>query len=310
VTIVPWLSAGKPVTAALTLSLWQAGELDLDTPVAELIPEFGAAGKERVTTRHLLTHTAGFPNVDIGWPDLSWAESCARVCAAPLEAGAVPGETAAYHFNSSWLVLGMLIERLRSAPIAEALRRFVFEPLGMHDSWCGMPGDVWDRDESRIGGLFNRERGGLALSEWHTRRYCEAPAPGGNCRGPVRELGRFYQSLLDPASGLLSAETVAAMTHRERVGQHDATLQHIVDFGLGVILDSKQYGADTVPYGFGRDCSEATFGHGGSQCSIGFADPEAGLVVAWAANGRPGEPSHQRRNRAINDAISPALGAK
>ena len=48
-------------------------------------------------------------------------------------------------------------------------------------------------------------------------------------------------------------------------------------------------GAETVPYGFGRFCSEGTFGHGGAQSSIGFADPKHDLVVAWVANVRAGE---------------------
>ncbi|HBL43542.1 MAG TPA: serine hydrolase, partial [Planctomycetaceae bacterium] len=46
-----------------------------------------------------------------------------------------------------------------------------------------------------------------------------------------------------------------------------------------------------------------SFGHGGSQSSIAFADPERELVVAVVANGRPGEPRHQRRAREINEAI-------
>ena len=40
----------------------------------------------------------------------------------------------------------------------------------------------------------------------------------------------------------------------------------------------------------------------------GFADPEHGLVVAWATNARIGEPRHNARNRAINTAIYEDLG--
>lgn len=76
-----------------------------------------------------------------------------------------------------------------------------------------------------------------------------------------------------------------------------------MDFGLGVLCNSNQYGAETVPYGFGQYCSEATYGHGGAQCSMGFCDPERKLVVAWSANGFCGEGQHQRRNRMINNAI-------
>ncbi|MCA9060369.1 MAG: serine hydrolase, partial [Planctomycetaceae bacterium] len=76
----------------------------------------------------------------------------------------------------------------------------------------------------------------------------------------------------------------------------------------GVIVDSNHHGRETVPYGFGRRCSDRTFGHGGAQCAIGFCDPARQLVVAWSANGFCGEGQHQRRNRAINDAIYADLG--
>ena len=83
------------------------------------------------------------------------------------------------------------------------------------------------------------------------------------------------------------------MTSRHRVGQYDQTLGHIVDFGLGFIIDSNQYGADTVPYGYGRYASPRTFGHGGAQSSQGYCDPENELVAAYLFNGRPGEGQHQ-----------------
>ena len=52
----------------------------------------------------------------------------------------------------------------------------------------------------------------------------------------------------------------------------DESFRHVVDWGLEFMLDSNQYGADTVPYGYGRHCSPRTFGLGGSQCCTGFAD--------------------------------------
>ena len=44
--------------------LAQRGELDLDAPVAKDWPEFGAAGKEQIPVRWLLSHQAGLPVVD------------------------------------------------------------------------------------------------------------------------------------------------------------------------------------------------------------------------------------------------------
>ena len=110
------------------------------------------------------------------------------------------------------------------------------------------------------------------------------------------------------AGRVLSPQSVAALTARHRVGDFDQTLGHVIDFGLGVIVDSNRYGLDTVPYGYGRRCSPRTFGHGGAQSSQGWCDPEAGLVVAYYFNGRAGEGQHQRRAKAFNDAIWSDIG--
>lgn len=307
--IVPWLSAGKPVTAAAVLTLCDSQGLSLDAPIADVVPEFAAGGKRGVSLRHVLTHTAGFRHVEIGWPAATWEESLRRVCEAEIEEGWVPGERAGYHVASSWVILGEFLSRITQRPFAEAIRSTVLDPADMTDSHCGMSAEAWRAAQGRIGGLLQRDRATLTLSEWHTEEWCTAPSPGGNFRGPISELGAFYEALCGfRGTPLLRAETLAAMTDRQREGMFDETLQHVVDFGLGVIVDSNRYGAETVPYGFGRHCSETTFGHGGSQCSIGFVDRRNRLVVCWAANGRPGEPQHQRRNRAANEAIYADLG--
>ena len=67
-----WMSSTKPVAAVAICQLWERGRLELDDPVALHIPEFAQGGKERVTVRHLLTHTGGLRMVDTGWPAAGW----------------------------------------------------------------------------------------------------------------------------------------------------------------------------------------------------------------------------------------------
>jgi CubicO group peptidase (beta-lactamase class C family) len=301
-----WLSAGKPLTAVLIATLWESGRLDLDAPVADAIPEFAAHGKDRITPRHLLTHTAGLRTVDTGWPEAAWDESLRRICAAALDPGAIPGETAGYHVASTWFVLGEIVQRLTGRPFVDALRDDVLQPCGMTETWSAIPAADWPAISPRLAPLWERTKSGLVELDWHRPPRVSAMSPGSNTWGPIRELGRFYETLR--TGGLLRAETLAAMTARQRVGQFDATLGHIVDFGLGFLIDSNQYGAATVPYGYGRYCSPQTFGHGGAQSSQGYCDPEHALVVAYLFNGRAGEPQHNRRCRAFNEAIYRDLG--
>lgn len=306
-TLMPLLSAAKPLAAVAVLQLVERGRLNLDAPVADVIPEFAASGKAEVSTRHLLTHTSGFRDVDTGWPHVDWDETLRRISAAPLEDDWVVGQSAGYHVASSWFVLGELIRRLDGRPFADYLREEICQPLGMEHVWNGMPDDVWHDYGDRIGPMQQWERGETRPLPWHDPAHCAAAAPGGNTRGPVRELGRFYNCLMNGGEldgvRILQSETVAAMTARHRVDVFDQTLQHVVDFGLGVIVDSNRHGAETVPYGYSRYCSERAFGHGGSQSSIGFADPEYGLVVCYVADRRVGEPRHQKRHREIVNAI-------
>src|ERR671913_2227912 len=56
-------STGKGATATVAHVLAERGIFDYDTRIAELWPEFGAHGKERVTMRHALTHSVGVPGV-------------------------------------------------------------------------------------------------------------------------------------------------------------------------------------------------------------------------------------------------------
>ncbi len=302
---VSWLSAGKPLTVAAWARFWQRGTVGLDDSVSLLIPEFGNRGKEPITWRHVLTHTAGLRNVDHGWPDVSWDETIQRLGSASLDDGAVVGQTPGYHTASSWFLLGEALQRLSGESYATVMQHEVFNPLGMTASVVAVPEGTTAEDDVP---LYERVQGELRDLGWHQPPRLTRPSPGSSMRGPIRELARFYEALRENDGDWLTPQTVAALTARHRVGELDLTLGHVVDFGLGFIIDSNRYGVDTVPYGYGRYCSPRTFGHGGAQCSQGYCDPEAGLVVAYAFNGRPGEGQHQRRARALNEAIYRDLG--
>lgn len=311
-TINLWLSAGKPLTAVAVMQQCERGTLLLDDRVARFIPEFAVGGKSEITIRHLLTHTGGFRNVETGWPEVSWDETICRICASPLEGNWIVGHTAGYHTTTSWFILGELLQRVTGRPYADVMRDELLGPLGLNDTWAVLPFDQHAEYGERIGELYAREQGELKLLDWSNAARCAAASPGSNSRGPIHDLGRFYEMLLKEGEGprgrILLPQTVAAMTARQRVGEYDQTLGHVVDFGLGVIVDSNRYGIDTVPYGYGRYCSPRTFGHGGAQSSQGWCDPEAALIVAYYFNGRPGEGQHHRRAKGLNEAIYLDLG--
>lgn len=311
-TIMLWFSSGKPVGAAAILQLVERGMLSLDDPIALHIPEFAVHGKESITLRHLLTHTGGFRWVDFDWPQASWDEIIARICNAKLERNWVVGEKAGYHPYTSWFILGELVRRLDGRFFSDYVRQEIFLPLGMRDSWIGMPLAQFEAYGNRMGVMQHLEKGEPYGDRYDAPGAASACVPGGNARGPMHDLGRFYQMLLEggqlDGTRVLSGESVRLMTTPQRIGKYDETFRHVMDWGLGTIIDSNRYGAETVPYGYGAHSSPRTFGHGGKEASVGFADPERQLVVAVVFNGMPGEAKHDVRMRKLLTLLYEDLG--
>lgn len=311
-TINLWLSAGKPLTAVLCGRARQQQRFDWQTPVADILPEWRGTECATLTVEQLLTHTSGLREVETGWPETDWPLSVGRALESRPVDGWDSATRAAYSVAVGWFLLGEILVRVSQQPFDRLIRQELLEPLGLANSWCGMRAEEYATIADRLGGTLTRGREGLVDLNWHTRERCGPASPGGNCRGPIRELGHFYEHLLElrdaPRDWSLSSETIAELTRRRRTGRFDETFRHRIDWGLGFIVNSRRYGEATVPYGFGRAASEETFGHGGSQSAMGFADPEHAVVVAWVANGRIGEPKHHRRNRELNAAIYRDLG--
>jgi len=116
-TVFDAASLSKPVAACLALQLVDAGLLALDRPLADyrqgdIPPALLASG---VTTRHLLTHTAGLPNLRGEQPLRLWFE---------------PGSRFSYASTGfAWLQL--VVEAVAGEPLEALAQRRLFGPLGM-----------------------------------------------------------------------------------------------------------------------------------------------------------------------------------
>ena len=125
-TVFEAASLTKPVVAYVTLKLVERGELDLDTPLWDLLPYPRLEGDQRsraITTRHVLSHTTGLPNWDDG----------------EIEMLRAPGEQWGYS-GEGFVYLQRVLERLTGATLAELVDREAFLPLGMtHSSLVWRP---------------------------------------------------------------------------------------------------------------------------------------------------------------------------
>lgn len=309
-TVMLWRSAGKPLTAAGILRLQEEGKLSLEDTVDRYLPEAVGTTIGALSLHQLLSHSAGLPVLNTGWPHSDWQEIVAEVLAfdGPLEPG-----RAAYQPQATWFLLGEILRRRTDRQsFQDALQCAVLDPIGLQRCQCGLSMDTMDSLRDQLPDLLRRAKGGLQRVSLSDAPALTAPSPGGNMRGPVSQLGQFYEVLrrrgtLSDGRRFLQESSVELMTSRHRSGLYDHGLQYKIDMGLGCLINSEHYGP-AVPYGYGAYSSESSFGHGGAQCSIGFCDPVHNLVVAWATNGLCGEPQHQRRNRSFNEAIYTDLG--
>lgn len=305
-TLMPWYSSGKPLTVSVIAQYWERGHIGLDDPVYYHLPDFQWHGKEKVTIRHLLTHTGGFRNVlGVQWHKEPWPDIIFKTCGTFLEPGWTPGLKAGYHPASSWFILAEIACRREKKLFSQILRSNVLTPLGLDNTYMGMPSEKYRAYGDQIGLMHNAPEAYTFLDTEEGASLCR---PGGGARGPIRELGQFYEALLQGGDPILEPETVSAFTRRQRKDMFDLTFQHTIDWGLGFIVNSNHHGAETVPYNFGLHASPETFGHGGIQSSAAFADPAHNLVVAIICNGMPGEAKHNQRARALHTAIYEDLG--
>lgn len=306
-TLMLWMSATKPVAAIAIAQLWERGMLELDDRVARHIPEFAQNGKDPITLRHVLTHTGGF-RAGLAWNNVPWEQIIQQICASRLEPRWVPGKKAGYHVATGWYILAEIVQRLDGRTYPRYVREAIFEPLGMRDSWIGMPAETYRAYGQRMGLMQVTETGrAVAPTLEEAEQTAVICRPSGNGHGPIRELGRLYEMLRERGSlngvRVLLPQTVEALTARHRAGMLDHTFQFVMDWGLGFILNTNVAGEDAMPYGYGPSASPRTFGHGGHQSSAGFCDPERGLVVALVFNGKPGEVAHHARRAAVMRAI-------
>lgn len=286
-TPVPWYSAGKPVTAVGVLRILENFPALETKPMAAVLPELSGSYAGGLTLRAILSHQTG----------LRISESAVRGDSAavweyfrtvsPANFKLFPGQ-ASYDPAGGWWLLGQWIERQAGKPWPEFLEKNVLQPAGI--SGLGFHGPAIRIRERRAGKWAEGEAG---------------EGPGAGLTGTASALALFYEKLA--AGHLLKPATLEKMLRPAREGMVDATFGHIMDFGLGMILNSNRYGAATVPYGFGARAGGKSFGHGGARSSIAFADPEAGFTATVFLNGRVPETEHQPRMRTLLDLLRSEL---
>ncbi len=209
-TVFRIASMTKSFTAMSILKLRDAGKLSLDDPAEQYVPElknlrYPTTDSPRITVRHLLTHSEGFPE-DNPWGDQQLSESeeeLSRMLRSGIPFSNAPGIAYEYS-NYGFAILGRIVSRVSGQTYEEYVTQNILEPLGMssttlHPSKVApnrlaigyrWEDEQWKEEPALPHGSFG-SMGGMLTSVRDLSRYVAAfldawPPRDGPERGPVR----------------------------------------------------------------------------------------------------------------------------
>ena len=300
-TLFRLASSTKPITATAVLILLEEGKLRLTDPVSKYIPEFRNA-RVAMQTEHwpqpmtdhlpvaekknyavpadreieiidLLTHTSGLAsgglsNDELGKlmkerkPTDTLADFIPRLGALPLDFQ--PGTQWRYSGLAGFDTLGRIVEIVSGMPYDEFLRKRLFEPLGMNDTFFNVP----EKDTPRLATLYMPGEKGLTMMHPFAIGSPSYFSGAGGLVSSVADYFRFAQMLCNggqlDGKRILSPWTVDLMM-TNNVG--DLFLGQIgrpargVGFGLGgeVILNGAEAHMRKPSGSYGWDGAYGTY---------------------------------------------------
>ena len=279
----------KPTVSLTVLELAAEGLLDLDAPVASVLPSFATNEKHTVTLSQVLLHAGGFPNAPVGPRDFHDRPARLRRYEA-WRLDWEPGSAFEYHPSSAHWVLADCITEVTGRHHAEVVTQRVMAPAGV-SRWLAIAedeqhdiadvvsvGDAPDlEDLARQFGIEQvpvTEVTDEALLRFNEPGIRAAGHPGGGGVASAAEIALWYQAVLHDDGGFLRPEV---KDDALRVVGVPANRTHVFTIGG----DDGQ----ALMRGYGHATGPGTFGHGGAKGQRGWADPTSGISLGFLTHG-------------------------
>jgi CubicO group peptidase (beta-lactamase class C family) len=301
-TLVLIWSATKGLSSACLLHALQQQNLSLVLPVAEVWPEFAAAGKQKITLAQLLSHQAGLSALDQEVDILDYnAVIRALEHQAPLWP---PGEGHGYHARTFGFLVEEALRRITGKKLGEYWRTHFAEPLAL-DLWIGLPLE----EHSRVATVYAARNGPppanpdfyRELANPHTLAARTFSSPRGLRSVSGMNKPEIRQISIASLGGIGNASSLAKfygmLANGGEAGGHRFFREATLAWMKETLTDGidRVFGIPTAfSAGFMKD-SQATsrrifgpspeaFGHPGAGGSHAFADPENALSFAYVMN--------------------------
>ncbi|MCR6735969.1 MAG: beta-lactamase family protein [Afipia sp.] len=314
--VLPIMSLTKQLTAATLFRFVDRGQVALTTRIAEIIPEFGQKGKERVTIREALSHQAGLP---MQHPLEDWRDGneayVAKICQLPLEPA--PDGVANYHAGAAHAVLGEVMRRLdeKKRPLHQIMADELLQPTGMSDTALSLKGradlvkrlaPITMRDDSpdalpprdieqiaEICADVEFLAGGAFSTAYDQFRFAEMLRLGGTLDG-VR--------VLSPAI-IRAATTIQTGNKLHGLFMGAAERDHTDAFPANIGLSIYVRGEGIFVTNMGTLSSPRTFAGSGFGGQLFCVDPERDITFVHLVCGYPQLYNARKRSQRLSDLV-------
>lgn len=291
-TPFPNHSCGKPLAAIVIAMLEDRGKLDINAPIAEVFPEFGHNGKEKITTLDVLTHRSGILMPHLAFKLELWNDKQAMENELIGIAPTYPRGTLAYQPGEYGWILSEIVRRVDGRSLPDYFAEEIATSLHLPALRFGLAGrelnslayQYWfGKDKVMVGG-FNAAYKFEEMT--NAKLYFDSLNPAFTLISDAASLAAFYDFILNggyTASGerLISESTLRQYTTRQVFGL-DKSLKTFLAVGRGFLLGTM------TPSLYGWWNTKQCFGHAGVFSCLAFGDYQTNLSVVIFTNGNRG----------------------
>ncbi len=197
-TVFPMGSIIKSFTAIAVLQLVETGDIDLDAPVQEYLPNFHVDNEivsAQITVRHLLNQTSGLSRTTGNKPLVEHRAMTIDEVVSDLRSEKLNrsvGETYEYS-NANFVVAASIVQEVSGIPFGNYLQTRILEPLGMVDS------DATGADAARLE-LTAQYRYWFGITVEMKDAVLPERMPGEYLISTAEDMGRYLSFYLDDGS--------------------------------------------------------------------------------------------------------------